>query len=73
MDLNPPPSVPLDLVAVNRLQKMEGVMVDVVKCLHSLGARSARKDEDEDNDHVDDSLSYLNQTNLLDFLKGAQR
>ena len=71
--LNPPSLVPLDSVAANCLNKMEGVMVDVVMCLHSLGARSARKDEDEDNDHVDDSLSYLNQTNVLDFLKGAQR
>ena len=48
-------------------------MVDVVKCLHSIGATPARKDEDKDNDHDDDSLLSLNQTNLLDFLKGAQR
>ena len=48
-------------------------MVDVVKCLHFLGTRPARNDEDEDHDHDDDSLSSLNRTNLLDFLKGAQR
>ena len=73
MDLNPLSSAPLDLVAANRLDKMEGVMVNVVKCLHYLRARSARKDEDEDSDHDDDSLLSLNRTNLLDSLKGAQR
>ena len=71
INLNPPLSIPLDLVAANCPDKMEGVMVDVVKCLHSLGARPARKDEDKDNDHADNSLLSLNQTNLFDFLKGA--
>ena len=61
MDLNPPSSAPaLDSVATNRLDEMEGVMVSVVKCLHSLGTRSAWKHDDEDNDHDDDSLSSLN-------------
>ena len=69
--MNPPLSVPLDWVATNRLDKMEGVTVDIVKCLHSLGARSARKDDNEDNDHDEDSLLSLNRTNLLDFFKGA--
>ena len=73
VDLNPNSLVPIDSVAINRLDKLEGVMVDVVKCLHFLGTRPARNDEDEDHDHDDDSLSSLNRTNLLDFLKGAQR
>ena len=73
VDLNSPSLVPIDSVAANRLDKMEGVMVDVSKCLYSLGERSARKDEDEDSDHDGDSLLSLNRTNLLDFLKGAQR
>ena len=73
MDLNLPSSAPLDSVTANRLDKMEGVMVDVVKCLHPLGARSARKADDEDTDQDEDSLLSLNRTNLLDFLKGAQR
>ena len=72
VDLNPPSSaLGLDSVATNQLDKMEGVMVSVVKCLHSLETGSARKHDDEDNDHDDDSLSSLNQTNMLDFLKGA--
>ena len=73
VDLNPPSPGSLDSVAANRLDKMEGVMVNVVKCLHFLGARSAKKDDDEDTDHDDNSLLSLNRTNLLDFLKGAQR
>ena len=73
MDLNPPSSAPLESIAANHLDKMKGVMVDVVKCLHSLGSRSAKKDDDEDTDHDDDSLLLLNRTNLLDFFKGAQK
>ena len=72
VDLNPPSSAPgLDSVATNRLDKMEGAMVSMVKCLHSLGVRSAWKYDDEDDDHDDDSLLSLNQHNMLDFLKAA--
>ena len=72
VDLNPPSSAPaLDSVATNRQDQMEGVMVSVVKCLHSLGTRFAWKHDDEDNDYDEESLSSLNQTNMLDFLKGA--
>ena len=73
MDLNPPLLAPLDLVSSNYLDTMEGVVIDVVKCLRSLGERSARKDEDEDTNHNDDSLSSFNQTNFLDFFKSAQK
>ena len=73
MDFNPASSAPLDSDATNRLKKMERVMVNVVKYLHSQGARSARKDEDEDTDYDNNSLSSFNRSNLLDFLKGAQR
>ena len=72
MDLNPSSSPPaFDSVATNQLDKIEGAMVDVVKCLHSLGTRFAWKHDNEDNDHDDDSLLSINQTNMLDFLKGA--
>ena len=60
VDLNPPSSVPLDSVAANWLDKMEGSMVNVVKCLNSLTPRPARNDEDEDNDYDDNSQSSLN-------------
>ena len=59
VDLNPNSLVPIDSVAINRLDKLEGVMVDVVKCLHSLWELSARNDKDEDNDHDDNSLLLL--------------
>ena len=71
--LNPPSSVPLDLVAANRLDKMEGLMVNVVKCLHSLTHRPPRNDEDENNDHDDDSQLSLNRLQIQDFFQGAQR
>ena len=67
INLNPPSLVLLDSVAANWLDKMEGLTVNVVKCLHSLTPRPARNDEDEDNDHEDDSQSSLNWLHIQDF------
>ena len=74
MDLNSPSPAPgLDSVATNRLENMEAAMVSMVKCIHSLGKHTARKHDDEDDDHDDDSQSSLNQNNMLDFFRGAQK
>ena len=48
-------------------------MVNMVKCIHSLGKCAARKHDDEDDDHDDDSQSSINQNNVLDFFRGAQK
>ena len=71
IDLNPPSSVPLDSAAADHLDKMEGLMVNVVKCLNSLTAKPTRNNDDND-DQDDNSQSSLNQTNMLNFFKGAQ-
>ena len=62
IDLNQPSSVPLDSVAANRLDEMEGLTVHVVKCLHPLTPRPTRNDKDEDNDHDDESTLVMIST-----------
>ena len=74
MDLNPPSPAPVvDSVVTNRLEKMEFTMVNIVKCIHSLGKHAAWKHDHEDDDHDNDSQLSLNQSNMLDFYRGAQK
>ena len=61
MDLNPPFLAPvLDSVVTNRREKMEVTIVNMVKCIHSLGKQNARKHNGEDDDNNDDSQLSLN-------------
>ena len=48
-------------------------MVNMVKCIYSLGKRAAWKHDDENDDHDNDSQSSLNQNNMLDFFRGAEK
>ena len=48
-------------------------MDTMVKCIYSLGKRAARKHDNEDDDHDDDSRSSLNQNNMMDFSRGAEK
>ena len=72
IDLNPPSPAPgVDSVAINRLEKMDSRMSDMMRCIHSLGLHVSQRDKDEDADHDDDSQSSLNHSNMMDFYKGA--
>ena len=74
MDLNPPSQAPgMDSVATNRLEKIDVKMNDMMKCIHSLGKHAARKHADENDDHDDDSQSFLNHTNMMDFFRCAEK
>ena len=72
VDLNPPSLVSLDSVAANRLDKMEGLLVKVVKNINYLTLKLARNDEDDDDDQDDNSQSSFKRINMRDFLKDAQ-
>ena len=59
------------MLRLNRLQKIDVKMNDMMKCIHALGIHASRKDNDEDADHDNDSQSSLNHTNMMDFFQGA--
>ena len=46
-------------------------MMDMIKCIHSIGRHSNRNNDDDSGDYDDDSQSSLNKKNLSDFRKGA--
>ena len=48
-------------------------MDNMVKCIHSLGKHAAQKHADENDDHDDDSQSFLNHTNMMDFFRCAEK
>ena len=72
MDLNPSPPV-LDSGFTNQLDKINVMMANMIKCIHSLGKHSDQTNDNEDDDHDDDSQSSLNQKNVSDFYRGAHK
>ena len=69
-----PPSSPLDSVATNRLDKLEGMLVNTLKFadqtnrrINSLTSKFAVNKEDDDDD--EDSQSSLNEDAIWDFLR----
>ena len=48
-------------------------MVNMVKCIYSLGKHAARRHNNEDDDHDNNSQSSLNRSNMSDFYRSAQR
>ena len=74
MDLIPPSPSPVDDPDVNtRMDKMDVMMMDMIKCIHSIARHSPRNNEDDGGDYDDDSQSSLNKKNLSDFYQGAHK
>ena len=72
MDLIPPSLSPVNDPSINdRMDKMDVMMMDMIKCIHSIGRHSKQNDEDDGGGYDDDSQSSLKKKNLLDFRKGA--
>ena len=59
MDLNPPSPVH-DFGLINRMDKMDVKLTNLIQCIHFLGKHSDRNNEDDGGDHDDNSQSSLN-------------
>ena len=70
--MNPPSLVSLDSIAANRLDKMEGLLTEIVNIIKSMTSRPARNEEDEDYDQDDESQSSLNRLHMRNSFNGAQ-
>ena len=72
-----PPSSRHDSAAVNRLDKLEGLLVKAIKFADRMNKKinyltSQLAAENDDGDDDEDSQSSLNEGTTVDFLRGAQ-
>ena len=73
-----PPSSPLDSVAPNCLDKLEGLLVKSIKFddptnkgLNSLTSKFSINEEEDDDDNDEDSQKSLNDRTIWDFPRGT--
>ena len=74
MDLIPPfPSPANDPGLTNQMGKMDVMMEEMIKCIHSIGRHSNRNNDNDSGDHDDDSQSSLDKKHMSDFYQGAHK